>query len=184
MLLTMPISIRVRGGIESAQSSCSSGCSGAAAGRRLPVVRGPLLRRNGGRPPRGGAQRPIQVLDDVLDMLDADTEADRFGSNTRAVQLLRSHLPMRGGGRMAAERSGVADIYEPLDKFERVVKRLGRLQAAHHAQGQKRGRPPTEIFQRKRVGRMVGKADVIDPLDARISAKEVRDCARVLDMPF
>ena len=95
MLLTMPISIRVRGGIESGQSLYSSGCSGAAADRRLPVVRGILSRRNGGRPPRGGAQRPIQVLDDVLDMLDADAEADRFGSNTGAFQLLRGHLPVR-----------------------------------------------------------------------------------------
>jgi hypothetical protein len=81
------------------------------------VVRGILSRRNRGRPSRGGAQRPIQVLDDVLDMLDADAEADRFGSNTGAFQLLRSHLPVRGGGRMAAERSGVADIYEPLQQF-------------------------------------------------------------------
>jgi hypothetical protein len=74
MLLTMPISIRVRRGIESAQSLYSSVCSGAAADRRLPVVRGTLSRRNGGRPPRGDAQRANQVLDDVLDMLNADAE--------------------------------------------------------------------------------------------------------------
>ncbi len=112
------------------------------------MVRDTYRAANGGRwaPPRGGAQRPIQVLDDVLDMLDADAEADRFGANTGAFQLLRSHLPVRGRGGMAAERSGVADIYEPLDKFERVVKRLGRLQVPATPRVKSEGARPRRYF--------------------------------------
>ena len=96
--------------------------------------------------------------------------------------LLGRHLPVRGRGRMAGQRLGVAHIDQPLDQLERVVETLAGLEPALDAESQQRAGAAAEIFLRQRVIGVVGKARVIDPGDAGIGAQKFGDAARVLDM--
>src|SRR5271154_2355863 len=96
-------------------------------------------------------QRLIEIFEYVLNVLDADTEPDCFRADASSTLLLRSHLPMGGRSGMAAQRAGVADVYQSLDKLERIVERLGGLKAASAAKGEQRGRPPAEILARECV---------------------------------
>ena len=73
-------------------------------------------------------------------------------------------------------------IDEPLDQLERVVEPLAGLEAALDAEGQQRAGAAAEIFLRQRVVGIVGKARIIDPVDARIVAQEFGDPPRILDM--
>src|SRR6185312_4372182 len=81
---------------------------------RSRLLFGGLQRR---QPARLG-ERLVDVLDDVLDMLDTDREADGFRQNAGHALLLRRHLAVRGGGRMAGKRFGVADIDESRDQLQ------------------------------------------------------------------
>src|SRR5436309_2525951 len=54
-------------------------------------------------------ERLIEVADDVVAVLDADAEPDHFGCDARVPLLVRRHLSMRGGGRMARQRLRVAE---------------------------------------------------------------------------
>src|SRR5215469_16991889 len=117
MLLTSPISIR----------SASEGwrCN-LRAGRSLRVrtvhPSGPLSTRTGIRQRNPilcgrdratairGSKRLLKIGDDVVDMLDADAEADRLRPHAGMRLLLARHLPMRGRGGMTGERLGVAHI--------------------------------------------------------------------------
>ena len=49
----------------------------------------------------GGVERLLQICDDVVDVLDADAEANHFRHNAGVALLFRRHLPVSGGGRMA-----------------------------------------------------------------------------------
>ncbi len=129
-----------------------------------------------------GPQSLIEILDDVVDMFEADAEADRLGANARSSLLLGGHLAVGGRGGMAAQRARVADIDEPLDQAERIVKRLGRLEAALDAESEQRRRAAAEVFLRQRVIRAVREAGVVDPGDARVGAQEIGDAAAVFDM--
>ena len=42
----------------------------------------------------------------------------------------RRHLPVRGRGRMAGERLGIAHVDQPLDQAERVIEFLAGFEAA------------------------------------------------------
>ena len=80
------------------------------------------------------------------------------GRTPALLLLLGRHLPVRGRGRMAGERLGVADIHQPLDQLERVVEALAGFEAAVDAEGHQRAGAPAEIFLRQRVIGAVGES--------------------------
>src|SRR6185437_9394855 len=141
-----------------------------------------LLRRElGGRRDRN-RQRLIDIFQNVLDMLDANREPDRFRRHSGGVLLLRRHLAMRGRGGMTAQCAGVADIDDALDELQRIVEALGRRMAAADAESEQRRRPPAEIFVGERVIAMILEARIFDPGDARVLAQREGDAPRVGDM--
>src|SRR5437660_3921788 len=77
-----------------------------------------------------GRERLVEVGDDVIRVFDADAEPDHLGAHTRLALLGRRHLPMCGGGRVAGQRFGVAQIHEALDEREGVVESLAGLEDA------------------------------------------------------
>src|SRR3984957_65091 len=111
----------------------------------------------------GGAKRLIEVGDDVVDVLDADREADHLRPHASFLLLRRRHLPMRGRSRMAGERFGVAHIDQPLEQLERIVKRLAGIEAAGDAEREQRRGAPVQILLRQRMIGIVGKARIIHP---------------------
>ncbi len=102
------------------------------------------------------SERLIEIRDDVVDVLDADAQPDRLRPHARHGLLLRRHLAMGGGGRMAGERLRVADVDEALDELERVVEPGSGLVAALDPEGQQRAGAAAEIFLGERVIGVVG----------------------------
>jgi len=130
----------------------------------------------------GGSKSLIDIFDDVADMFDADRKPDGFGQNAGHALLLGGHLAVSGGGRVTRKRLRVADVDEPRDQLQRIVEGLAGLKTALDAEGEQRRGVAVEIFLDQRVVRALGKAGIVDPFDARVTAQEVGDLAGVLDM--
>src|ERR1700716_1011725 len=138
----------------------------------------PLMLRAGQR------ERLVDILDNVGGVFDADRKPDGFRQNAGQALLLGGHLAMRGRSGMAGEGFCIADIDQPRDQLQRVIEGLAGLKPALDAECEQGRSVAIKVFLHQRVIGAVGKAGIIDPRDARIAAQEVRDLARVLDMPF
>ncbi len=130
----------------------------------------------------GGSERLVEVGDDVVDVLDTDAQADHLRPHPGIALLLRRHLTMRGRGRVARQRLGVAHVHQALDQLERVVALLAAREPAMHPESHERAGAPVEVFLRERVMGAVGKGGIVDPGDARIVAQEFRHPPGILDM--
>src|SRR5579871_1025763 len=114
MLLTSPISMQSEGVApdQSTRSLPKRATSAAVEGSGRRSIRtgtfALLARLFGSERRRGGGHRSgkrlVEVSDDVVDVLDADAEADRFGPDARLGLFFRRHLPVRGRSGMAGER--------------------------------------------------------------------------------
>jgi hypothetical protein len=62
----------------------------------------------------------FDVGDDVVDVLDAHRDAHQILRDAGARQFLGVELAVRGRGRVAGERLGVADVDQPQDHLQRV----------------------------------------------------------------
>ena len=60
------------------------------------------------------------IVQDVIDMLQADGESDEVGCHARCQLLLSGELLVGRGGRMDRQRLGIPHIGEMGDKFEGV----------------------------------------------------------------
>ena len=129
-----------------AERACSSSVSHASsaalrggreqradgAGRSLGQGGSPMPRNRTRRP----RERLIQIGEDVVDVLDADAQADAARADAGRQLFGRRHLAMSGGGRMAGERFRIAQIDQALEELERVVEADARGQAAADVEGQ------------------------------------------------
>ena len=89
----------------------------------------------GGLPSRCG-QGLVEVLEDVVDVLDADAKPDDVRRDAGGLLLVLGHLPVRRRGRMRRQRAHVADVDEALEDLERVVELDAGLVAALDAEAQ------------------------------------------------
>src|SRR5262249_28501937 len=142
-----------------------------------------LFRGHHGSLARRG-QRLVEVVDDVVDVLDADAQPDHLGLDAGLELLVRRPLPMGGGSRVAGERFRVAHVDQALDQLERVVEAFARVEAAAHPEGEQRTRAPVQILARQRVIRTVAEAGIIYPGDARVVAQKRGYLGGVLDVAF
>jgi len=126
----------------------------------------------------------IEVGEDVVDVFDADAEANHFRGHAGFLLLGRAHLPMRGGGGMASERFGVAEIDEAFEELEGVVEFFGSFKSALDAEGENRAGATVEIFLGELVVRGIGGAGVIDPGDASVVGEEFGDAAAIFHVTF
>src|ERR1700758_1734330 len=82
---------------------------------------------------------------------------------------------MRRRGRMACERSRVAQVDQPYNQVQFVVKANSGVVSATNPESHQRTGAPAQIFLRQRVIWAFRKAGVIYPFHARIVAQEFRD---------
>ena len=127
-------------------------------------------------------ERLIEVVDDVIDVLRTDGEADGRRRDAGGEKLFFAHLGVRRGCRMDDERFDVGDVREQGEDFEVVDELLCRLGAALDFKREDRDAAIREIFFVKLVIRMVGDGRMIDLLNMRILREVVDDFERVLDM--
>ncbi len=71
----------------------------------------------------GGFQRLGQIGEDIVDMLDADGQTHHVSRHTGPGQLFVIQLPVSGGCRMTGQRFGVADVHQPQNQPQRMMKR-------------------------------------------------------------
>src|SRR5579871_4311983 len=83
---------------------------------------------------------------------------------------------------MTGERFRIADIDEPLEQFQRIVEALARFEAACHAESKERCATAAEIFLCQRVVRIIGKAEILYPLDARMTRKKFGNAIGIVEM--
>ena len=57
----------------------------------------------------------IEIGDDVVDMLDSDTQTNRFRADASETLLLRRHLAVSGRGRVTSEGFCISEIHETLE---------------------------------------------------------------------
>src|SRR5688500_11516715 len=68
----------------------------------------------------GSAQRLAEIGEDVVDVLDADREADIAVRHAGLLLLGRGQLRMRGAGGMDRQAARIADIGDVVEELERV----------------------------------------------------------------
>src|SRR5262245_46250013 len=68
----------------------------------------------------GRLQGVVEVVDDVVDVLDADGDADHVVAYARRVTLVVGHLLVRGRRRMDDQGLGVADVRQVRRQVHRV----------------------------------------------------------------
>src|ERR1700761_9046792 len=85
---------------------------------------------------------------------------------------------------MTGQGLGIAHVYHPLEKAKCVETLSPALISALHAKGQQRTKVVAQVAVRHGIERVVREADVVDPLDHRMSAQKLRHLAGVLYMPL
>src|SRR5580698_8770723 len=83
---------------------------------------------------RRRAERLVEIRENVVDVLDADAQADASRTDARGELLLGVHLTVGGGGRVTGERFRVAEVHQALEEPERVVEAHARRQATVHVE--------------------------------------------------
>src|SRR5580692_12782724 len=83
---------------------------------------------------------------------------------------------------MARQRLGIAHVHHPLEEAERVEAFPATLITALHAEGQQRTEVGAQVSMGHRIEGIVGKPDIVHPINHGMSAEKFRDLARVLDV--
>ena len=65
-------------------------------------------------------QRLTEILENVVDVLDAHAEPNHLRRDANLRLLLRRELPVRSGRRMTRQRLGIAHIHHALEQAERI----------------------------------------------------------------
>src|ERR1700722_16117113 len=89
---------------------------------------------------------------------------------------------MRRGSRMAAKCAGVANIHQPLDKFQGIIERFSALEFAAHSECQQRGRLAAEVLTRHGIVRAILKTCEVHPCDALILAQKFSDASSIFNV--
>src|SRR5580693_4472670 len=130
----------------------------------------------------GRSERLVEIGEDVVDVLDADAEANHFRRYAGFELLFRRQLAVRGGGRMAGQRFGVAHVDHALEKLHGVETFYTGFETAFDAEGKQGGASIAHVALGHGVERAIGKAGVIDPGDLFMAAQKFGDLARVGDV--
>ena len=86
------------------------------------------------------SERPIEVEDDVVDVLDADADAHQLGQHAGRLERLVGELAVRGRAGVDDERARVADVGQVRAQLDAADERLARLAPALAAEGEHRAR--------------------------------------------
>ncbi len=113
-------------------------------------------------------QRLVEVGEDVIDVFDADREADEFGGDSGGALLFLVELGMSGGGRVDRQRFGIADVGEVFEKFEGIDEFRAGFGPTLDAEDDHGSAFATQVFVVQRGLRIAGQAGETDPLDDRM----------------
>ena len=107
-------------------------------------------------------------------MLDADGEPDHLRRHAHTGLFGLGELPVRGGGRMASQGFGVADVHQPLEELERVVELHARLEATLHPKREDAGGAAAHVALREIVVAVSRQAGVAHPFHLGVILEVLR----------
>src|SRR5690606_19761633 len=126
----------------------------------------------------------LDVLDDVVDVLEADRQAHELRRDPAGLLLLRRQLRMRRRRRMDREAPRVADVREVAEELEPLDELAARLEPALDAEHDHRAAHPGEVLLVQRIGRVRLEPRIADPLDLRMVLQVLGHLLRVLAVPL
>ena len=113
-------------------------------------------------------EAPLQVGEDVVDVLCAHRQADGVGPDPLVLQLLWGQLAVGGGGRVDHQALGVGHIGQQGEQLQAVNEPVGLPDAAPDLKGQNGTAPLGKIALVQPVVRVLRQRRVIDPLHQRV----------------
>ena len=82
------------------------------------------------------SQRLINVGKNIVDVFDADTQANHLRFYSGPELFFLGELPVRGRGRVAGQRLGITDIHQALDQRQGIIEFHACLEASLDTEGQ------------------------------------------------
>ena len=98
-------------------------------------------------------------------MFDAYRQTDRLRGDAAGTLFGFRQLPVRGGGGVACKRFCVADVYQALEKLQRIVKFDACVITALYAKGENTGRGAAHVFLRQMMVGVIFQTCVADPFN-------------------
>ena len=129
-----------------------------------------------------GLEGLIEIVNDIIDVLRADGQANRRRRDAGCSELLLVHLGVRRRSRMDDERLDVGNIGQQAEYLQVVDELLGRLSAALDLERENRDAAIREVLLVELMIRMVRHSRVIDLLDMRVLSEVVDNLECVLDV--
>ena len=129
-----------------------------------------------------GLKGLIEIVNDIIDVLRADGQADRRRRDARSGEFLLVHLGVRRRSRMDDERLDIRDIGQQAEDLEMVDELLGRLSAALDLEREDGDTAVREVLLVELVVRMIRQGRMVDLIDMRVLGEVVDDLEGVLDM--
>lgn len=166
-------------GITPAERAARPGRLWRSARRPLPRGRLPtrhrgrvLPGRGGGRrgavvpDPGGGGEAPVEVRSEIFDVLETDAQPDRAGEHAARPALLLPQVGVRGGGRVAHQRAGVADVDGESEQLQGIAEGRGGGLSSCQVEGEHSGGAVGEVSRGESGVRPAGDRGVVDALHA------------------
>ena len=129
-----------------------------------------------------GLEGLIEIVNDIIDVLRADGQANRRRRDARSGEFLLVHLGVRRRSRMDDERLDIRDIGQQAEDLEMVDELLGRLSAALDLEREDGDTAVREVLLVELVVRMIRQSRMVDLRDMRVLGEVVDDLEGVLDM--
>ncbi len=126
----------------------------------------------------------VEVGEDVVDMLNADGEADKFWADTTGELLLGGELRMGRGGRVNRQRLGVTKVGNVGEQLERVDKLCSRFCSTFNSKDNNASTFTAEVFLVFGEFRIVLEPGEADPFDAGVTLEMFGDCEGVFAVAF
>ena len=126
-----------------------------------------------GRLERG--ERLVDVGEDVVDVFDADGEADEVGGDAGGPELVVGELAVGGAGGVQDAGARVGDVRHDGRELEAIHEARGGGAAALDAEGDDAAGAVGQVLPRQRVEGVAFEAGVVDPGDARVLFEVFRD---------
>ena len=110
-----------------------------------------------------GGQRLIQIPQNVVEVFEADREADHVGLDTGGALLRGAQLLVRGRGWMDHQAAGVADVGQVRKQLGVVDQLTARFVSALDAEAKYRAGALGQILLCEVVILAAGEAGIVDP---------------------
>src|ERR1035437_3336212 len=135
------------------------------------------LRHAGRNRRRAGARRDldglVEVGDDVVDVLDADRDANQLRSHAAGDLIGRRQLLVSGGCGVDDQTLRVADVGQQAEELDRVDELAAGVDATLEPEGHDATEATAEVLLGVLVSWVRGEAGVADPRDGRSEERRV-----------